>query len=93
MSWNPDTHNHDVHRSNENDSSPLQSPHGSTMFRNEGDSVDDDLHQELDLKDPAEHEEKQRRNSAVSCQCEYDPCCRRQILTLLQCTHSRTPIL
>jgi hypothetical protein len=44
-------------------SSPFDLGDCASVFGDDGDSVDDDLHQELDFKDPEEKNEEEDRNT------------------------------
>lgn len=57
MRWDPNTEDCNIYSSDDSDSSPFEFFHRATMLSNESDSIDDDLHQKLDLKDPADEDE------------------------------------
>lgn len=54
MCWYPDDENGDIDGGDESDGAPFQSSDRAAMFGDESDSVDDDLHQQLDLEYPKE---------------------------------------
>jgi hypothetical protein len=45
MRWNPDTEHTDVDTGDKNNSAPLEVTNGISVFRDQSDTVDDDLHQ------------------------------------------------
>lgn len=79
----PDAHDHDVDRSDQHHSSPFQPPHCATTLRDERYAVNDDLHEKLNLKHPAYHQEEQGGNSTVFRQCLCD--------AAVFCEYSRRP--
>lgn len=58
MCRNPDDHHHDVHSGDDEDSSPFDPPYSLSMLCNERDTVDDDLHKQLDFKYPTKKNEE-----------------------------------
>jgi len=52
MRWDPNAEDRDVDSSDDDYSSPLDTPYRVSVFRDQGNSVDDDLHEKLDLKGP-----------------------------------------
>lgn len=66
MCRDPDTENGDVDSSDDNYCAPLQACDSASMFGNEGDSIDDDLHEKLYLEDPKEENEEKHWNTANS---------------------------
>jgi hypothetical protein len=68
VGWDPNAEDRDVDGSNDDYGSPLDPPYCITVLRNQCNSVDDDLHQKLDLEGPAEEDEEQDRNTT---QCQY----------------------
>lgn len=65
MRWNPDTKDGDIDGSDDNDGTPFDVADGVAMFSNERDSIDDDLHEQLDLEDPEKEDEEQNRNTVL----------------------------
>jgi hypothetical protein len=63
MRWDPDTKDGDVDESDDYHCSPFEVPDSVSVFCDEGNSVDDDLHKQLDLEDPKEQDEEQDRNT------------------------------
>ena len=61
----PDTKHSDVDSSNENDSAPLDIPNGAAVFGNEGDAIYNNLHKQLNLKNPEEENEEEDRDSEL----------------------------
>jgi hypothetical protein len=59
MCWDPDDENGDVNAGDENDGAPFEISDGFAMFGNESDTVDDNLHEQLNLKHPKEENEEQ----------------------------------
>lgn len=66
MRGNPDTEDGDVDGGDENNGAPFDVPHRAAMFGNERNSIDDDLHEQLDLENPEEQDEKQHRDAISS---------------------------
>lgn len=66
MRRDPDAEDGDINGSDDYNGTPLDVADSISMFGDECDSVDDDLHEQLNLKDPEEEDEKQHWN-AVSC--------------------------
>jgi hypothetical protein len=54
MCRNPDAEDDDVDGSDDTGRNPLEPTDPSLIFRHDVDPIDDDLHKELDLKDPEE---------------------------------------
>lgn len=54
-----------IHTSHDPSSGPFHDRNCFPMFGNDGDSVDDDLHQQLDLEHPKEEDEEQYRNAVT----------------------------
>jgi hypothetical protein len=63
MRWDPDTEDGDIDGGNDDHCSPFEVADGASVFRNEGNAVDDDLHEELDLPDPEEQNREQDRDT------------------------------
>jgi len=63
----PDAENGDVDGSDENDGTPLDVTDCVSMFGDKCNSVDDDLHEQLDFEDPEEKDEKQDRDTMSHC--------------------------
>lgn len=61
--WNPDTEDGDVDGRDDDDSSPLDVTDCLSVFSDERDTVDDDLHEQLDLEDPKEENKEQDRHT------------------------------
>lgn len=59
MSRNPNNKDGNVNKSDGNGGSPFQLKDSRPMFGDDGDSVDDNLHKKLDLKDPKEKNKEQ----------------------------------
>lgn len=57
--WNPDTEDGDIDGRDNDDGSPLDVPDSFAMFSDECDTVDDDLHEQLNLEHPEEENEEQ----------------------------------
>jgi hypothetical protein len=58
MGRDPDAKDCDVDQSDENGGAPLQSPNSGPLLRDDRDSVDDDLHEQLDLENPEKEDEE-----------------------------------
>lgn len=58
MRWNPDAEDGDVDRRDDDDGSPFDVPDSFAMFSDERDTVDDDLHEQLNLEHPEEEDEE-----------------------------------
>lgn len=58
MRRNPYTEDGDVYGSDDNNSAPFQRPDCTAVFCDERNTVDDDLHEQLDLEDPEEQDEE-----------------------------------
>jgi len=56
--WDPDTEDGDVDTGDEDYCSPFEVTDGTPVFCDEGNAVDDDLHEQLDLPHPEEQDEK-----------------------------------
>jgi hypothetical protein len=52
MCWDPDDEDGNVDAGDESNSAPLQSCNSTTVLGDQGNSVDDNLHQELDFEHP-----------------------------------------
>lgn len=59
--WNPDTEDGDIDGRDDDDGPPLDVPDSVAMFSDERNTVDDDLHEQLDLEHPEEENEEQDR--------------------------------
>jgi hypothetical protein len=59
MSGDPDAEYGNVDGGDQDDSAPFEPLDRTAMLSDERDSVDDDLHQQLDLEDPEEQNEEQ----------------------------------
>jgi hypothetical protein len=60
---NPDGKDGDVDGSDDNDCAPLDVADSISVLSNECDSIDNNLHEQLDLKDPEEENEEEHRNA------------------------------
>lgn len=58
MSRNEDTEDGYVNERNNQSRSPFKIPNRLSVLRNDRDSVDDDLHQKLDFKNPTKKDEE-----------------------------------
>lgn len=61
--WNPDAEYGDVDGRDKDDSSPLDVPDSVAVFSDERNTIDDNLHEQLDLEDPKEKDEEQDRHT------------------------------
>jgi hypothetical protein len=61
MSRNPDSKDGNVDKSDGKGGSPLQLKDSRSMFGDDRDSIDDNLHKKLDFKDPEEKNKEQHR--------------------------------
>lgn len=52
MCWDPNTENSDVYRCDDSHGPPFQRLHRTSMLSDERNSVDNNLHQQLDLEYP-----------------------------------------
>ena len=64
MGGNPDAEDGNVDEGDEYSSADLQPVNKSLVVVDDCDSVDDDLHEQLDFKRPEEEAEEQHRNSS-----------------------------
>lgn len=64
MRRNPDNEYRNVDCGNQDGGAPLDVSDGASMFSNECDSVDNNLHEHLDLEHPKEEDKEQDRNTA-----------------------------
>ena len=67
MGGDPDGEDGNVDGSDDDDGTPLDVADGISVFSNEGNSIYDDLHEQLDFKHPKEENEEQHGN-AGACQ-------------------------
>jgi hypothetical protein len=75
MRRNPDTEDSDVDGRDENDSSPLDSLDSLAVFSDECDSVDDDLHKQLNFENPeGKNEEQDGHTSLMSASIDIRTC-------------------
>ena len=63
MSRNPDAKHGNVDEGQECGGAVLDPPNGLVPVRDDGYAIDDDLHQELDLEDPAKEDKYQERDA------------------------------
>ena len=63
MGWYPDTKDGNVDHGDEHSGTPFHPPDCLWTLCDDSNSVDDDLHQELDLKDPEEENEEEHWNT------------------------------
>ena len=56
MSWDPDAEHGDIDHRDDHGSAPFDSYHQLSIISDNIDPVDNDLHQQLDFKDPKEQE-------------------------------------
>lgn len=59
MRWDPNNKNGNVHKSDENGRAPFQLEDCRSMFSDYRNSVDDNLHKQLDLEHPEEQNEEE----------------------------------
>lgn len=62
----PDAKDGNVDAGNDNGCAPFEPRHGACVLCNNGNSIDNDLHEELDFKHPQEQDEEQDGNSAAT---------------------------
>ena len=62
MSRDPNHHHQDIDGRDDKHSAPFNPPQGASMLYNERNSVDDDLHKQLNFEHPTEQNEEQSRN-------------------------------
>jgi hypothetical protein len=63
VSRDPNAEDSNIDSSYQNHRSPFHSGYCSPMFCDKCNSVDDDMHQQLDLENPAEQDKEQGRDS------------------------------
>jgi hypothetical protein len=63
MRWDPNNKDGNVHKSDENSCAPFQLEDCRSMFGDDRNSVDDNLHKQLDLEDPKEQNEEENRDT------------------------------
>lgn len=73
MRWDPDAHDHYINGSDDDYSAPFDPPHRATTLRNERNPIDDNLHKQLNLKHPTQHQEEQCRDPAFQRQSTKSP--------------------
>jgi hypothetical protein len=66
MRRDPDAKDGHVDGGDDGGGSPLEQTDGLLALGNDGDSVDDDLHEQLDLEDPEEEDEEEDRDTGLS---------------------------
>lgn len=66
MRRDPDAKDGHVDGGDDGGSSPLEQADGLLALGDDGDSVDDDLHEQLDLEDPEEQDEEEDGNTGMS---------------------------
>ena len=65
MGRNPDTEDGDVDGSDDYNGTPLDVADCVSMLSDKSNTVDDDLHEQLDLENPEEQDEEQYWNTVV----------------------------
>lgn len=65
MGRNPNSENGDVDKSDSNSSAPFYPEDSRSMFGDDRDSVDDDLHKQLDFQDPEEENKEKNRYTRI----------------------------
>ena len=63
--WNPDTEDGDVDAGDQDHCSPFEVADCTSVFCDEGNAVDDDLHEQLDLPHPEEQDEEKDGNTTI----------------------------
>jgi hypothetical protein len=65
MRRDPDTEYGNVDSGNEGSGAPFYVANCAAVLGDQSDTVDDDLHEELDLEDPKEEDEEENRNAVM----------------------------
>ncbi len=65
MRWNPNAEDGDVDCRDDDECTPFDVADGISMFGNECNTIDDDLHEQLDLEHPEEEDEEQDRDAIL----------------------------
>lgn len=89
MCWYPDNENSDVDAGDDNNSAPFHHANRTTMFCNQSNPVDYNLHQKLDLEDPEKEDEKEHWDTGKSIS-RSQKLAMAGILTLVQWCRSKT---
>lgn len=63
MCGDPDAEDGNIDACNDESSAPFELSDGAFMLGDDCDSVDDDLHEQLNLEDPKEEDEEKHRNA------------------------------
>lgn len=66
MCRNEDAKNGNIDESDDDSGAPFELLNGRSVFGNDGDSVDDDLHKQLNLEYPEEQDEEECRHTLQS---------------------------